>query len=353
MSPKMRFLKYFDKAFLSFAALWFIGVMGSFATASDFAPGVLNERIDLVKVYTEDHRAESPALPNWESQVQENLEGKHVPGVRPFPNWALHKRPNLVLQFFNEPDDPTDLTWTPPSDLTVTAGRKILQLTWKPATLPPILMVDEMILLRAKRSQVSGKGLKNRGADKSQVFKTLANLKTDATQYTDKTGSHRIQYIYKIQVAVKFDMDHPLYRKKLRLSENVRKKESRVSGGTLLPIKFLVPLMVRRPGKLADLDAKSRVDLRVYLYDAKSEKKWIFRDYWNVEEGELIGSVVRKRGRTFDFRMGKLVKPTIIERPNPKIPGHMKKVYELEVYYPDSTVEKYNSRTELNRLKGS
>ncbi|MDF1662832.1 MAG: hypothetical protein P1V97_13730 [Planctomycetota bacterium] len=353
MSPKMRFLKYFDKAFLSLAALWLISVMTSFATASVFDPNGLNERIDQIASYTRDHKAKTPELPDWETPVRENLEAKRVPGVRAFPTWVLHNRPNLVFEFNIPPDDCPKLPWTPPSDLTVKAGRESMQLSWKMAEIPAILIVDEMTLLRAKRSQVSDESLKNKASRASQVFKTIAKLNENSTQYTDKTVNHRIEYIYKIQVTVKFDAEHPRCPKDRHISENDRKKESQVSKGTLLPIKFLVPLMIRLPGKLADLDAKSRVDLRVYLYDANSEKKWIFRDYWNVEEGELIGSVINKRGRTFDFRMGKLVKPTIIERPNPKIPGHMKKVYKLEVSYPDSTVEKYNSRTELNRLKAS
>lgn len=354
MNLKMHIVKYFDRAFLGLATLWLVGAMANFATASDFDPGALNERIELIERYTRDHQVSSPTLPDWRREVQENFDSNQVPGVKSFPAWVLHKRPNIVFEFFVDPGDrPLDVTWKGPQDLKVTASREDLTLTWKMPELPSLLVIDELHVLRAKRSQVLGKSSKKRGQGGSQVFKSIAKLKKDARRYTDKNANHRIEYIYKILVKARFDKEHPLYRAGLILPNGERKKESQVSKGTLLPIRFIVPLGVRLPGKLADIDAKSRVDLRVYLFDAKFEKKWIFRDYWNVKEGELIGSVVKKRGRTYDFRMGKLVNPRIRELPNPKIPGHMKKVYELEVRYPDSTVEKYSSRTDLNRLKGS
>jgi hypothetical protein len=127
-------------------------------------------------------------------------------------------------------------------------------------------------------------------------------------------------------------------------------REITSSEKSLLKTKCLVPLLVIERGPLAGINVKPKANVRVLLY---SGSKWIFKDYWDVEEGERIGSLIMEAGKELDFRMGLLQSPKIVKTPSRAIKGHSDKSYLFEVIYSNATVEKYDSRLEINRLKGS
>jgi hypothetical protein len=343
MSPKIVcFVRHFDKCLLSIALCWLLASGSGFAVEAGDSPlhGALEGKIKKVEGYLETHKVESPALPDWEKETCKNLLPEQVPAARPFPSWVLHNRPNAIL-LFTKLKNPPSFPYEGPGDLQVTPSRKSMTLRWQELEERDVLFVDCYELLRS---------------DSGKPFKVINKIQGRASQFVDHNVKQRTRYRYKVRSTVTLDEGHSKLRRlrikfpKWKLTAEERVKETISLECRLIRTMFLVPLHVRLPGPLAGIAAKRTANLRVYLY---SEGEWIFKDYWNIEEGQEIGSQIVRAGKKLDFRMGQLQKPRIYKVPHLTIKGYFTDAYQLEVKYPSGAVERYDSQTDIDSLKGS
>lgn len=345
MDPQQLALQHFEKALLALAIGW-LGYVGvTFGSKPDIVDvkDQLQGKIDKIQNYVKAHKATEPDAPPWEDEVQKNLASARVPSAREFPGWVLHNRPNVV---YNYPDEEVtqNPVHEPPTDISVRAERGKINLSWQES------QDNALVSPVAYRVQ--------RQDGPKAKFKDVAEVGGDVNEYQDLNVNPRLTYRYRVVSVVDLNKEHPLVirarsRGKLKtLDPKLKETISDQSDSVKTPRVIVAdPLLVTEPTEaelIKNIDAPAKVNLKVYVWDKDVPGEWISNAYYNVKVGEKIGDKKKKKGKEYDFGMGKLAEARIEKRPHPRIKGHEINCYVIVIEYADGSKEVFES---INRAK--
>jgi hypothetical protein len=353
MDPKEMLLKHFEKVLLGAGVAWLALVTVGF-TSDPEGFGIkdkLQVNIEKIRAYTSSHKASQPPLPDWASEVRQNLLPKKVPAAKEFPGWALHNRPNLVYSFAGiEPGQ--EPVHEAPINVTARTDRGKITVSWEESEDNALVLVDTYEVLR-------------KAGDSGEWSSAEKDLSGDTKEWADTNVSPRQRYYYRVVSYAIIDSEHPLVSKAQErgqlkeLKKEKRKRESGVTGPHQTPrILIIVPNNVTLPTEkeqFDNVDAPATVSLTVYKWDPEAKRAkngWVSKNYFIVKEGTQIGTKFTKSKREMDFRAGILKKASIVKRDHPTMKGQKKSYFEIIVKYKDNSEESFNNYQEQKELDG-
>ncbi|RMG19023.1 MAG: fibronectin type III domain-containing protein [Planctomycetota bacterium] len=342
MDPKQLALAHFEKGILAIFVGWLAVVGAGFVMkpAELQKNDQLTRQMRQINSYMNSARPPEVELPDLLPRLRRQLDPAEVPSVARFPDWAMHRRPQLIYSVADSGPKHTPVHKAPEELSFDSEERGKIVLSWKPS-------VDNAYVMIVKYE------IERREGEDGE-WEVVGSVDGLEESYEDTTVQSRKKYYYRVVSVAEIERDNAVVDAEgLELPEEDERKVSRVVG----PVEtqrdvYIVPITVQQitdEDRIRGAKGPESAYVRVYKWDSEEGK--FLSHAFNVKVGQRIGKKIKKRRRELDFNTGAVLKDVEIRQRRHKL-GHNEPVQWIQFQWPDGSVEESTDKDIPEELKG-